>query len=105
MPAVFPQVGRDPVRSRGLAGQSGCNRVRLAPSPSPVAGLAQRGHVVDINSQLQPGHIVTFWAVPLRARPALFCWAGSPAPVYHNGRRTGIRTNPANTPTRPTPRP
>jgi len=49
---VFPQMGRDPVGARGLASQGGGYRVRLASLAPAVTGLAQRGDVVNVYTQL-----------------------------------------------------
>ena len=61
VPPVFAQMGGDPVRARGLAGQRGRHRVRFAAFAPAVTGFAQRGDVVNVDTQLQhaPGLSVT----------------------------------------------
>jgi hypothetical protein len=52
MAPILAQVGGDAVRSDGLAGQGGLDRVGLAAPASAIPRLAERSHVIDVHTQL-----------------------------------------------------
>ena len=59
VPSVLPQVGRDSVRPGGLASHGPGHRVGLAAPQSAVTRLAERGNMININTQLQ--HTFEVW--------------------------------------------
>jgi hypothetical protein len=58
MAPVFAQVGGDAVRAGGLADFRGLDGVRFAESAPAIARLANRGHVVNVNTELK--HVIVY---------------------------------------------
>ena len=53
VPAVFPQMGGDAVRAGRFANQRGFDRVRFAVDAPAITRFAERGDMVDVDTQFE----------------------------------------------------